>query len=243
MPSLSSLIQKRKWNQLSEVLQNTTNIDVKTTLRNFECYYYCTDGSRHHNILHFILSYNPPLSIIRSITEIFPEGANEIDCMNRYPLHIALICGVSANVIRHLIKVNGKAVSSIDTEGKTSLHHLFNDYKVRQKYNSTHFKETRQSFPEIIHMICQHDSKLILKEDMNDMSVLEYAIQEEVEYPILKLLQRIAECEIKGKDLSWFRPPPPYTKTNNLGSSSAYASSQGGKIMKAVRRTITSRTA
>jgi len=227
MPSLSSLIEKRKWDQVSEALENTSSGDEK--LLNFKCYYFCSDGSRHHNILHYVLSFNPPVSIVRSITEIFPEAANKEDCMKRYPLHVALICGASADVIRHLIKVNEKAVSSIDVEGKTSLHHLFSDFNIRRKYNSDHFKETIQSFPEIIYTICQHDPKLILKEDMNNESVLEYVIQEEDDYPFLDMLQRIYESAINGKDLSWFRPPPPYNKSI--------------KIMKAVRRTVTSRSA
>jgi len=149
--------------------------------------------------------------------------------MKRYPFHVALICGVSADVIRHLIKVNDKAVSAIDVEGKTSLHHLFTDYNIRRKYNNDHFKEAMQSFPGIIYTICQHDPKLILKEDSNYENVLEYLVQEEDDYPFLDMLKRIYESATNGKDLSWFRPPQPYNKSI--------------KIMKAVRRTIASKGA
>merc|ERR1712174_13136 len=157
--------------------------------------------------LHYVLSFNPPISIVRSITEIFPEAANKEDCMNRYPLHVALICGASADVIRH----------------------LFSDYIIKRKYNSDNFKETVQSFPEIIYTICQHDPKLILKEDMNNMSVLGYVTQEVDDYPFLDMLKRIHESASNGKDLSWFRQPPPYNKTI--------------KIMKAVRRSVAGRSA
>jgi len=231
MPSISFLIEKRKWEEVSEALEKLSIIEIK--LLTFKCFYFCSDGyctgSRSHNILHYVLSFNPPISIVRSITEIFPEAANKEDCMNRYPLHVALICGASADVIRHLIKVNEKAVSAVDAEGKTSLHHLFSDYIIKRKYNSDNFKETVQSFPEIIHTICQHDPKLILKEDMNNMSVLGYVTQEVDDYPFLDMLKRIHESASNGKDLSWFRQPPPYNKTI--------------KIMKAVKRSVAGRSA
>merc|ERR1711862_571378 len=177
--------------------------------------------------LHYVLDYNPPVSIVRSITKLFPDAANEVDCMVRYPFHIALVCGASVDVIRHLIKFNKEAVSAVDCDGKTALHLLFVDYRIRSKLNSTKFKEWKQSLPEMIHMICQQDPQLILEED--------------VEFPIVKVLQRIAESAIKGKDLSWFRPPPPYVNKINRGH--VRRASQVGKIAKTVRKTITSRTA
>jgi len=256
MPTLSSLIQKRKWDQVSELLlKNADNAPC-----NFECCYdhivLASDICLCNNILHHALDYKPPVSIVRTITEIFPEAANEVDCMLRYPLHIALMNGLSADVIRHLIKVNEKAVSSTDAEGKTALHLLFSDYKVRRKCDRTHFKEAMQSLPEIIYIICQHDPKLMFKEDLNKMSVLEYAMQEEVDYETLSLLQGVAESAKKGKDFSSFVSRTPYNKTNNEGSirrasqvgkamkaGSTRRVSQVGKIMKAVKKSITSSTA
>jgi len=235
MPSLSSLVKKGKWDQVGELLKTS---DIDDTPRSYKC---CDGCYARHNILHYVLNYKPPVSIVRSITELFPEAANEVDCMLRYPFHVALVCGVSLDIIRHLIKFNVKAVSAIDCDGKTALHLLFIDYKIRSKLNSTKFKEWRQNLPDIIHMICHQDPKLILKEDANETSVLEIALQEEVEHPIVKMLQIIAESAMKGKDLSWFCPPLSCTKTINEGS--VRRSSQVGKIVKTSRKTITSRTA
>ena len=138
--------------------------------------------------------------------------------MLRYPLHIALMNGLSADVIRYLIKVNEKAVLSADAEVKTTLHLLISDCKVRRKCDRTHFKEAMQSLPEIIFIICQHDPMLMFKEYLNKMSVLEHSMQEEADYETIFLLQGVAESAKKGKDCSWFVSHTPHNKTNNQGS-------------------------
>merc|ERR1712176_1286624 len=87
-------------------------------------------------------------------------------------------------------KFNKEAVSAVDCDGKTALHLLFIDYKIRSKLNGAKFKEWRNNIPDIIHMICHQDPQLILKEDASDMN---------------------------GRDLSWFRAPPSTAKLLNGG--------------------------
>jgi len=207
MPSISSLIRSRKWEKVSDL--RCKDCPYSDTPKNFIC---CLDCSQRHNILHYLLGFNPPVSIVQDIIETFPETAHEMDCMQRYPLHIALMCGASVDLVRYLIKVNEEAVTAVDKEGKTTLHLLFTDYRMRRKSKSRFWKELRIQFPLIIYMLCRQHPELVLKEDLNDMNVIELVIQEEVDQKTMKLLQCIAECEMKKQDLTWFRPPPPCIK-------------------------------
>merc|ERR1712154_188757 len=70
---------------------------------------------------------------------------------------------------------------------------------------------------------------------------LELALQEQVEYPIVKMLQQIAQSALKGRQLSWFRPLPSNAKLINEGSG--LRSSQVGNIVKPSRKSIASRSA
>jgi len=235
MPRITSLIRSKKWDKVSELLCQSNQFHDKT--KGYKCCYQC---SERHNILHYVLTFNPPISVVRDIIETFPEAAHETDCMLRYPLHTALMYGSSADVVSHLMKVNEKAVTAVDKEGKTSLHLLFIDYRIKSKCYKLHREEAKMYFPEIIHMLCHHEPEMVLKEDWNDMNVLEYVIQEEVDCFILRLLQTVGESVMKRDDLSWFRKPRSYVKKVDEKSASQ---SQFGKIMHSVRKTLASRTA
>lgn len=236
MPRITSLIRAKKWDKVSGLICQTSQFHDKT-IKAYRC---CNQCSERHNILHYVLTFNPPISVVRDFTETFPEAAHETDCMLRYPLHIALMYNASAEVVSHLMKANEKAVTAVDKEGKTSLHLLFIEYRIKSKCYKRHREEAKMYFPEIIHMLCHHLPGMVLKEDLNDMNVLEYVIQEEVDCRTLKLLQAVAESVMKGDDLSWFRKPRSYVKKVDISSSSQ---SQFGKIMYSVRKTIASRSA
>merc|ERR1712194_539022 len=148
------------------------------------------------------------------------------DCMLRYPLHTALMCGASAEVVSHLMKVNEKAVTAVDKEGKTSLHLLFVDYKIKSKCYKRYREEAKMYFPGIIHMLCHHEPEMVIKE--------------EVDCSILRLLQTVGESVMKRDDLSWFRKPRSYVKKVDENSASK---SQFGKIVHSVRKTLASRSA
>ena len=183
MHTINSLIKAKKWDQVSYRLCRPSRFD-----------------SEPHK-LHYILFFNPPLSVIRDITETFPEVACEMDLMLRYPLHTALQYGASVDIIIYLIKMNKKAVNTQDIDGKTALHHLFTHYKKRCKIQreSSYFQET-------IRALCNQNRDLILKEDSNNMNVIEYAIEEEVDVRTMKFIQLAVVSTIKGQDdLSWFR--------------------------------------
>jgi len=207
MPSVSSFIRARKWEKVSDLL--CRECPYQDTPKRFIC---CMECEKRHNILHYILGFNPPVSIVQDVITAFPDTVHEMDCMHRYPLHISLMCGASSDLIRYLIKVNEEAVTAVDKEGKTTMHLLFTDYRMRRKSNSKYVKELRGHFPTIIHMLCHEHPELILKEDLDDVNVIELVVLEEVDQKMMKLLQSIAECAMKGKDLSWFREPKPRIK-------------------------------
>merc|ERR1712151_1169303 len=232
---ITSIIRAKKWEKVSELVCQRSQLLEKT--KGYKCCYHC---SERHNILHCVLAYDPPISVVRDILGMFPEAVHETDCMLRYPLHTALMCNASAEVISYLMKVNEKAVTAVDREGKTSLHMLFIDYRIKSKCYKLHREESKMYFPEIVHTLCHHEPEMVLKEDLNDMNVLEYVIQEEVDCRTLRLLQTVAESVMKGDDLSWFRRPRSYVKKVDERSTSQ---SQFGKIMHSVRKTIASRSA
>merc|ERR1719382_1062653 len=145
---LMVLISERKWKDVSQFVRRND---------------FCADL----NMINFALCYNPPLYIVQRIFENSPDEEFEKDAIDRYPLSNAIICGSNSDVIRYLIQLNGKAIKSVDKQGKTPLHHLFEYFKKAHDIDE---------YKEIIHLLCLYGPGSILKEDFEGRNVIEHAI-------------------------------------------------------------------
>jgi len=143
-----------------------------------------------------VCRFRPPLFIIETIYKLVPFSVSERDCCGRCPVHIAAIHGASPDVTSYLVRKNMDVVDSMDEEGKTILHHLFQDYKQKfcnQKFHVFHRKKKGSKLmQELISFICEIAPDLTLKEDQNGMIPLEYAVDEEVDTKIMNTVQKSA---------------------------------------------------
>jgi len=116
-----------------------------------------------------------------------------------FPLQTALINGTTPHVLEYLIETNKISSSVLDIDGKTSLHLAFDAYdKVGDDVNPYSFT-ILEYLPEVIGMVCSLNPSHILKEDKDGMNVLEYAIEKDVDYAILRRLQKISMGIRKNK--------------------------------------------
>jgi len=181
MEDVVSLMSKRKWLEVHKVLPKLKGEMSRNA--NKKCSPGCVEN---HGLLHLACYFRPPLSIVQVISKNF-GGVNQTDCMNRYPLHVALMHGSSVNVIHFLVKQNPEAVALPDTNGKTSLHLAF--YGQEHSYFDL---ELEQSLINKVEILCAVAPSTVTMEDENGMNPIELAIEEEVDYEVVRKLQKVA---------------------------------------------------
>jgi len=74
------------------------------------------------NVLHIALCNDPPVDIVESILQSFPETPFLADSVGRYPLHIASSLGLSTKIVVMIAKAYQHACLKQDLDGKTPLH-------------------------------------------------------------------------------------------------------------------------
>lgn len=188
MNYVTTLMEYGKWEKMSDYLDSIDS-DSLEKIRFVPCDLKCNGN---HSLLHLALKMQPPLSIIESLVDIFPEAINEIDCMKRLPLHIACLHGTKAQVIKYLVSINPNATEIKDISGKTPLHLLFDDYKKKIYCIQTDSSRTNRTMTEIVTCLCNSGPRSTISEDENDMSPIEFAIEQEADLKVIRLLQKSA---------------------------------------------------
>jgi len=226
------LMIERNWRKLQKLmhkLEKDLNDDSK-----------CTE---HYNLLHFACRFQPPLYIVQRLTKTFPGAEKELDCMGRLPLHTALFHGIAKDVVEYLLQCYPEAASHQDCEGKTALHHAFCNYKWRSQPGLEFGKELRKSIVGIIEKICEVYPSVLTKEDMNGMSALEYAIEEEVELKVVSKLQKATEKHCSGSPCNTSKKPMSIVSITIERKKGWEFSRVLGAVSKRKRRTSTNRAA
>ena len=100
-----------------------------------------------------------------------------------------LINGTSSNVVDFLVRENEKAVKALDRDSKTISHLTFDAYDNAEEIEDYRLKAViLELLPEVIALVCSLNPSYMLKEDINGMNVLEYTIEKEVDYQIVRKL-------------------------------------------------------
>ncbi|KAL7576066.1 hypothetical protein ACA910_000850 [Epithemia clementina (nom. ined.)] len=73
--------------------------------------------------LHKACVLQPPSSIIESLLEAFPEGAESKDQDGWLPIHCACFYGADADVVNHLLTTYARGANQKDEEGRLPLHY------------------------------------------------------------------------------------------------------------------------
>ena len=120
--------------------------------------------------------------------DILPESAASIDCLGRYPLHVAAGTRSNIQVLDIIAQAYPNACDSQDDDGKTPLMlacdtscELFeDDNEIRREPPSC----------EVIMTLMKASPYSLLLEDEDGMSALEHSIFSDAPYEVVKLLQR-----------------------------------------------------
>jgi len=186
LDDLLMLVTRQKWKKVQKKLPTLSiTDDIKYSIK---CCSGCVQG---HNLLHLVSRVCPPLSIVQTIHENIPNSVCEADCMKRFPSHVAALHGARPDVIDYLVRANIDGANKCDFEGKSVLHHMFNDY--RKKFHTLiKTKQHSNRMQELVSLIYDVAPSTLIAEDKEEMTPLEYAIIEEVDIKTVKRLQKSA---------------------------------------------------
>eukprot|EP00804_Cyclotella_cryptica_P020506 CCRYP_019411-RA/>CCRYP_019411-RA protein AED:0.14 eAED:0.14 QI:0/0/0/1/1/1/3/0/361 len=201
---VSKLISSEKWRALDLVLwsasNNTTSCgsspdDISDAAED--------DAVPSLHIVHFACRFNPPRSIIKRLASTYPAGINTPDKTGRLPLHHAAKWGASHRLIKCLIEMDPSAVRAKDSEGKTPIHHLCLHYVDAFRPN----KElgdvsVEQCMLQSINVLLEADPSILTMEDNLEATALEYAIESNAPYRVVRRLQKASERYLKDRQKS-----------------------------------------
>merc|ERR1711920_394459 len=117
--------------------------------------------------------------------DAFPEFPFQSDRMCQLPLHYALEHPQSYEVIESVLRLNTDAVKARDVNGCTPLHLFFLDFNLKKKI-TFNLDGLAISVLDIIYSI---NPSVFLMEDSQEQTVLELAIDEEINLKIIRKIQ------------------------------------------------------
>ena len=140
-------------------------------------------------LLHACARYNPPVSVLRNVIELYPEALRKQDCLGRTPLHIAAGYGASSSVMKILTVKYPEACNIQDADGRTPLH--FACDKFCKLFNEDDMISSRGP-PRLktVQLLLLGSLESVILEDDDEMNALEYALLCEAPMEVITLLQR-----------------------------------------------------
>jgi len=127
---------------------------------------------------------------VKQLNDLCPDAVYEIDCKNRFPLHIAVDNGAPSDIQSYLIERNSFAAKVPDIDGKTPLHLLFRNYNVRRRNEPNRHLESY--IFDNVKLLSDAAPMSVFAQDNGGKTVLECAISEHVEQKIQQKLQSVA---------------------------------------------------
>lgn len=195
-----TLITLREWETLERYI--ATRKKNTTTKERYTCKSKCSsDCEAKHSILQYACKFREiPLSTIVAILDVSPCAISEPDCIGRLPLHCAARSGVRSTIIQHLLQEYPEASVKQDEKGKTPLHlackyfnEAYDDSGIFFKYKEDRKMHLSSTLNLVLAMFLNAEPYSFLIEDRKGMNALEYAIEGEVAYDTIFLMQKAIE--------------------------------------------------
>jgi len=210
--SIFLLITFKEWKTLEAYIKKIRSQSSNEN-RHFDCRFQCANCGGNHNVLHYACQYRKiPFSTILAIMRMFPNAIREKDCKGRLPLHCATRSGVGSEIIEHLLRKYPNSSVQQDDKGKTPLHLACKYFSLAYDHDHDHdhdfvrFEDDEdradrlcQKLNSLLVMFMQANSQCFLIEDENDMSALEYTIEQEVSHETIYIMQKVMERMQKMK--------------------------------------------
>lgn len=205
--SLSSLIARENWDAVRLFLSNPDVEGVRASI--LSCRYghaaYDDDSENNsawNNALHYACKYYPPWDIIKAIDLLHPHYMTQVDTVGRTVLHIAAKNGVAPQVVRYLCAKNPSAAGAQDVLGRTPLLYVCKHYA--QRYNESKCENIPllDSMRDVTRTICRTAPKSVNLEDVDGCCALEYAIECDAPFKVIRDIQKACEKDWKKRRLS-----------------------------------------
>uniref|UniRef100_A0A7R9VMQ9 Uncharacterized protein n=1 Tax=Pseudictyota dubia TaxID=2749911 RepID=A0A7R9VMQ9_9STRA len=104
--------ENRQWGNLRDLLLRPESAQLGS-LEDVDA-----DG---RTLLHVVCSNEPPLDVVKSVTNRFPTMTDATDDARRTPLHEAVSSGASTEVVKFLVESGPECTTRKDADGKTPL--------------------------------------------------------------------------------------------------------------------------
>lgn len=148
---------------------------------------------QQYNLLHLLCKYNAPKSLISLLIEKNSNLLMQRDKVKRrLPLHIALQYGMSIQTIALMIEKCPESLTQKDRYGYIPLHSAC----CRQQQNHQFSSSSRHYRYDLIELILNANTRLVLVEDDQERNAIEHALDSKLDRRVIRLLQKVA-CEVQ----------------------------------------------
>lgn len=199
--TLASLIACERWDEVRELLSNPNTDETREAVLSCQYGGKGTDATKTvwNNALHFACRFYPPWDVIKAIDRIHPQYMMQVDNAGRTVLHLAAKNGVSPQVIRYLCAKNPSAAGAQDVLGRTPLHYVCKHYGARYNEAKCEHVPLADSMRDVVRTISRTGPRSVNLEDIDGCGALEYAIEYEAPFKVVRDIQKACEKDWKKR--------------------------------------------
>lgn len=187
---LLGLIESQDWIRFEEVAlanHRTFKVISKTIS---EC-----EEFNGMTLLHACVRYDPPISVLQQMIELYPQALAGEDCLGRTPLHVAAGSGASPYVLKVLTTSYPEACNIQDEDGRTPLH--FACDTSCELFEDDEYSPRSPPSLETVRVLLSGSLDAVTLEDVDEMNAVEYAILSDASMEVVKLLQKASQRVMK----------------------------------------------
>jgi len=186
MVALTRLIVRHEWEAIETMLSLIPIEQIEIGKKG---------GITEESVLHFALRYAAPLRLVKLLALKYPLCLTMPDPTGKYACHVACKYGALPTVLEFLVSKNSHAAGLQDPEGKAPIHYVGEFYA--SNYESSSSPAVRESMLQVTHTLRQAAPYSFNLEDANGCNAVEYAISNNADMKVIKMMQRTARDDWK----------------------------------------------
>lgn len=180
-PSLSKLICNKRWDAVMTVLSSS---DVNMNIEIDE-----KGAINEENILHFALRFHANLPVVKLLSMRFPKCLKKPDLSGKFCTHVAAKYSAHPHVMAYIISLNPAAAGCPDSQGKCPIHYVAEFYV---KHGARYHDDVDYEMLEVVRLLKKEAPQSFNVEDDDECNPIEYAIANDAEIRVIKMMQRTA---------------------------------------------------
>ena len=196
---LLSLIESQDWQKFEEVALSNPQTFKMISKSIGECAEF--NGM---TLLHATVRFDPPISVLKQMIQIYPQALMGEDCLGRTPLHVAAGSGASPLIIKLLTMNYPQACSIQDEDGRTPL--LFACDTSCELFEDDEASPRDPPTLDTVRVLLAGSLDSVTLEDVDEMNAVEYAIVSDAPIEVVNLLQRATQRVLRKKKTEQRRP-------------------------------------